>query len=91
MSGLPGALTGDEDGISWSPTRVSDLGRGQVKTGFREEMTDDLRPGERGCSFFLFLFWVAPAPCGGSLLGVESELWLPAYAAATLDPSRVCN
>ena len=42
--------------------------------------------------FFIFCFsvlrsWHVEAP----RLGVDSELQLPAYAAAMQDPSRVCN
>ena len=43
---------------------------------------------------FIYLFLGSYLPCMEVLrLGVKSELWLPAYAAAiaTSDPSRICN
>ena len=46
---------------------------------------------------FILLFKATPPACGGSqargLIGVSSELQLPAYTTATAmwDPSRVCN
>ena len=42
---------------------------------------------------FFFFFRAAPAPYGGSRLGVKLELQLPAYIAATAaqDPTRVCD
>ena len=43
--------------------------------------------------FFFWLFRATLEAYGGSRLGVESELQLPAYTTATAmwDPSRVCD
>ena len=40
---------------------------------------------------FFFLFRAALVAHGSSLIGIQSELQLPAYTTATPDPSQICK